>query len=307
MSNKIYYPATVTPYDDGPGYMMTFRDVPQAITGGETFVEAIDMAMDALLVSRDFYIEDGKPFPVPSCPQAGDVMIPSDFADDDDIWYRHSKQVVSSMGALEDMLGNINLEPFTPSLPDGRQVMFNKKSDTPNLLDDFNKARSTMNGDSKPLDLGNMFKDMKTIVAINDFGTIVMPENTKLEVSTGDVLCGCVLVKSGDRYLGVSRKDNHSDIGLPGGKCELNEHSYHTAIRETLEETGFLVNIVKHEPFEAKDQGYHVITYLAELTNETATAVYSTETGLSGFFTKEETLNGSFGKYNTEMFKHFGL
>lgn len=75
----VYYPATLTPEEDGNGFMVTFRDVPQAITAGSTLKETIEYATDAILVSKDFYDEDGIAFPRPSAPQAGDLMIPMQF------------------------------------------------------------------------------------------------------------------------------------------------------------------------------------------------------------------------------------
>ena len=53
----------------------------------------------------------------------------------------------------------------------------------------------------------------------------------------------CVLIQ--DPYtgliLGVSRKDDPNDFGLPGGKCEPGEDSLTTALRELREETGVLL------------------------------------------------------------------
>ena len=71
----VYYPATFTPEEDGQGYTVTFRDVPQAITGGATFKEALEYAHDVILVAKDFYDEDSLPYPKPSAIQPGDVMV----------------------------------------------------------------------------------------------------------------------------------------------------------------------------------------------------------------------------------------
>ena len=57
------------------GFSVTFRDVPEANTQGDTFIEAVEMAEDALKTAMEFYDEDGKPRPKPSEPQQGDVMI----------------------------------------------------------------------------------------------------------------------------------------------------------------------------------------------------------------------------------------
>lgn len=55
--------------------VVTFRDVPEAITQGDTFEDAVCMAEDALRTAMEFYDEDGKPRPLPSDCEHGDVMI----------------------------------------------------------------------------------------------------------------------------------------------------------------------------------------------------------------------------------------
>lgn len=57
------------------GFVVKFRDVPEALTQGSDFAEALDMAQDALRTAMEFYDEDGKPRPTPSEPQQGDVLI----------------------------------------------------------------------------------------------------------------------------------------------------------------------------------------------------------------------------------------
>lgn len=57
------------------GFVVKFRDVPEALTQGKDFAEAVEMAQDALRTAMEFYDEDGKPRPAPSEPQQGDVAI----------------------------------------------------------------------------------------------------------------------------------------------------------------------------------------------------------------------------------------
>lgn len=64
-----------TCYEVNDGFVVTFRDVPEANTQGDTFIEAVEMAQDALQTAMEFYDEDNKPRPKPSEPQHGDVMI----------------------------------------------------------------------------------------------------------------------------------------------------------------------------------------------------------------------------------------
>jgi antitoxin HicB len=69
------YPATFTPAKEG-GFVITFRDIPEAISQGDDEAEALDMAADVLLTVMDFYFEDRRPVPMPSAPQEGERMIP---------------------------------------------------------------------------------------------------------------------------------------------------------------------------------------------------------------------------------------
>ncbi|MFA6040940.1 MAG: type II toxin-antitoxin system HicB family antitoxin [Methylophilus sp.] len=58
------YPVVLTP--DTGGYVVTFPDVPEAMTQGDSYDEAMEMAKDVLESSVEIYIEKGQPFPMPS-------------------------------------------------------------------------------------------------------------------------------------------------------------------------------------------------------------------------------------------------
>lgn len=68
------YPATFAATDAG-GYVVTFRDIPEAITQGDTEEEALDLAADALLTAMDFYFEDRRAVPAPSAAVAGERLV----------------------------------------------------------------------------------------------------------------------------------------------------------------------------------------------------------------------------------------
>lgn len=68
------YPARFEQAAEG-GYTVTFRDIPEALTQGDTLEDARAMAADALLTAMDFYVEDHRPVPGPSTPEAGEEMI----------------------------------------------------------------------------------------------------------------------------------------------------------------------------------------------------------------------------------------
>lgn len=63
------YPVILTP-DDGT-VLVTFPDVPEAITFGADTDEALLQAVDALESALSFYVDDRKPLPVPSKAKRG--------------------------------------------------------------------------------------------------------------------------------------------------------------------------------------------------------------------------------------------
>lgn len=67
-----YFPALFD-YDEEGFYTITFRDIPECISQGGSFKQAIEYATDALETCKDFYI--GRDFPNPSFPVNGEVMI----------------------------------------------------------------------------------------------------------------------------------------------------------------------------------------------------------------------------------------
>lgn len=64
------YPVVLEPQAEG-GFVVTFPDVPEAITQGEDEDEALLYAVDALEAALSFYVEARKPLPAPSRPRRG--------------------------------------------------------------------------------------------------------------------------------------------------------------------------------------------------------------------------------------------
>ena len=68
------YPAKVEP--DGDGFLVTFRDIPEAITGGDAIVEALEEAIDCLDVAlAGFYADSDRDLPAASAPRRGEYMV----------------------------------------------------------------------------------------------------------------------------------------------------------------------------------------------------------------------------------------
>lgn len=68
------YPVRLSPAEDG-GFVVTFRDIPEAITQGDDEEEALAMARDALITAMDFYFEDKRTVPAPSAAEAGEHFV----------------------------------------------------------------------------------------------------------------------------------------------------------------------------------------------------------------------------------------
>lgn len=73
-ARRLVYPAHLAP-DAAGGFVVTFRDVPEAITQGETLDEARAAASDALTTALEFYTEAGRQPPPPSEARAGELLI----------------------------------------------------------------------------------------------------------------------------------------------------------------------------------------------------------------------------------------
>jgi antitoxin HicB len=68
------YPVKLQPSEEG-GFVVTFPDIPEAITQGDDRDSALEMGLDALVTSLDFYFEDGRPVPLPSVPKRGQRLV----------------------------------------------------------------------------------------------------------------------------------------------------------------------------------------------------------------------------------------
>jgi antitoxin HicB len=68
------FPAVVTPDDNGTVFV-TFPDVPEAMTNGQTAAEALGHAVDALNVALSFYVDEGQDIPQPSRPRRGQPVV----------------------------------------------------------------------------------------------------------------------------------------------------------------------------------------------------------------------------------------
>jgi antitoxin HicB len=67
------YPVTLE--KDGRNFLVTFKDVPEAITFGKNEKEAMEKAVDALETGLSFYVDARKALPIPSKLKRGQKTI----------------------------------------------------------------------------------------------------------------------------------------------------------------------------------------------------------------------------------------
>lgn len=72
------YPVKLEP--DSGGYVVSFPDIPEALTQGDTREEALEMARDALVTAFEFYFEDGERVPAPGDIIGDFVEVPASIA-----------------------------------------------------------------------------------------------------------------------------------------------------------------------------------------------------------------------------------
>ncbi len=58
------YPVNLEP--DSGGFFVSFPDIPEALTQGDSREDALSMALDALVTAFEFYFEDNRKVPLPS-------------------------------------------------------------------------------------------------------------------------------------------------------------------------------------------------------------------------------------------------
>ena len=61
---RYVYPAAVE-QDEDARFIVSFRDVPEALTSGDTLDEALAEAVDCLAVALDGYVDERRPQPIP--------------------------------------------------------------------------------------------------------------------------------------------------------------------------------------------------------------------------------------------------
>ena len=130
---------------------------------------------------------------------------------------------------------------------------------------------------------------------------------TFLEAQEGATGAACVLIVSDDmKVLSVSRKNNPTAYGMPGGKIDPGENAKTAAIRELYEETGLHVRDMKLVYVNTDETGFEVSTFSGKVDGE----IDTDETGVIKWVSIEmmsDPVHSPYADYNKKLFSHVGL
>lgn len=134
-------------------------------------------------------------------------------------------------------------------------------------------------------------------------GTNILDDEAE-EASKPRPRAACVLIIADDgKVLAVSRRNDPTAFGLPGGKVDQGEQPADAAARELKEETGLDVAGLRPVFVHKEDDGYETTTFIGSVSGKIDTK----EEGVIRWVDREVLFNGPFGRYNRKLFATLGL
>ncbi len=113
----------------------------------------------------------------------------------------------------------------------------------------------------------------------------------------------CLILTDDGLVLAVSRKDDPTAFGLPGGKVDPGETPEQAAARELQEETGLTATKLSPVFVHQEDDGFVTHTFACEVEGE----INTPESGVIRWVRPEVLFAGPFGRYNKRLWKKLGL
>lgn len=121
--------------------------------------------------------------------------------------------------------------------------------------------------------------------------------NQQRKMTTGKAVCAFV-TNNQNQILAVSRKDDPTDFGLPGGKVDPGETAREAVVRELFEETGLSVVEVGNCLYEDDNTGHYCYTFEVEVEG---VIDHNLEDGVVKWVDPQTLVRGSFGEYNRDL------
>lgn len=138
-------------------------------------------------------------------------------------------------------------------------------------------------------------------------GNVLSDERSDKELAAQDekLAAGVLVVRDG-KVLAVSRKDDKTKWGIPGGKVDFGEDPAEAAARELKEETGLVATGLTPVFSSRDEEGYVMTTFVGTVTGQISTS----EEGLVRWVDTSTLLNrdtSPFSDYNAQMFAAAGI
>lgn len=127
-------------------------------------------------------------------------------------------------------------------------------------------------------------------------------EEQEAKQNTKQAAC-CLILSDDGLVLAVSRKDDPTAFGLPGGKVDPGEDAMTAAARELKEETGLIATALRPVFTRKEHDGFTSTTFATEVEGQ----INTPETGVIRWVTPEVLFAGPFGEYNRRLWAHLGL
>lgn len=145
---------------------------------------------------------------------------------------------------------------------------------------------------------------------ITDTGTVrpqahsntLHDEETENDPQHKKMAACCLIIAEDGKILAVSRKDDPTAFGLPGGKIDAGELPETAARRELEEETGLKAKSLNLVFVHGDDNGYETWTYACVPEGQ----IDTDETGVIRWVTPQKLIDGPFGDYMRRLFQHTG-
>lgn len=109
----------------------------------------------------------------------------------------------------------------------------------------------------------------------------------------------CILVRNPDGLvLGVSRKHDPNDFGLPGGKVDPGETEEQAVVREMKEETGLDITNIRKIFQHSAEREYWTSCWTGDVSGD----IHTKEVGVVKWIKPDVLFAGCFGEYNKLLF-----
>ena len=135
-------------------------------------------------------------------------------------------------------------------------------------------------------------------------GNVLTDEQEEEDKAKQDkMLAATVLCIAEDgKVLAVSRRDDPTAFGLPGGKVDPDESPIEAAARELFEERGLIATDLKPVFVRGDADGYTTTTFVGHVSGN----IKTDEEGVVRWVDPEVLFAGPFGEYNRRLWKKLG-